>query len=901
MLFDPIYYQKPTLNVPDIPAYDLPKIKDVTQFLSTPKSLDTVKTTPLQDLVKTKDLSSEDLIKPYNSKSSYMAYTYSPTEAKSYKSPNILYSPFEDMEDIYAKQQGTGERLLNAWKGFDQIRSEQTFLGLKTLYSAITEGDISKLWDNEYAKDLATTMENINIENPIYATKEERENGLNFSTWMLRNSTQAGFTVGTISDILVTDVAITLAGMALGFEGGGPIGSAAGGVAATGAGLVRTGNRLFQLVKDFSKLASTGTKLKDAVSIARLSGDAASYIRATATAANLGKASKFLIRGALASSGEAALERETYFREAEQNYINDFRAMHGYTPSEEQLNLIRKQIAVGANWVYGENLALLTASNMIQFPSLLKGSIGNTFIKNVPILFKKEAGKVLAAGLNKRAFLLASGKDFITSMATEGLEEWSQDMFKESTSKYYRDLYSGRKELASKVDAAYDTILENLSEKGLDIFLSGAVIGGLFGGIGMVTDYTGVRIPFTKGTRFEKYGTIKSSARSIAKQYSEILNKSGELFNSSVRQLNIDTRMNNAVNNQDIFSFNNSLHESIHNYVTTSLRTGTYDSRLDEIKDLHGLSLDEFAKLTTGKTTQELEQDGITLTEESKTSYINKLVRQAENIKGLYKSVQTAYGVNPHAKETITKLKDAGFTEEQAKAITLNAWEDFKYTISLNLSLSENLSDRISSMETTLLSIVTPSMLDVLIQPNIKQAYSKHLLSELETVKDSILPSDKKRGIEIMNEMKATVDMNEAELFEYLTESLTDDQRFMVNDLTKAKFVRDRIMDNYRPETIYNQKKAFDLFIDNFLLLSSREITVKPNPDNADESVVSNGVTQQIVPNDQVANVIAAMEDEENIEYSENELTFAEEQNLSEKEKVAINRLVKNKILSIEC
>lgn len=912
MLFDPIFYQKRQVNFPEIPPLVLPKLDT---FRSNNIPVDSLKQEPIknEDDFQRKQ-SSADLLKSVDTKpSSYLSYNYSPEESKrfSFNEKKILYSPFKDMEDIYAQQQTTSERLSNAYDTYNRIALDNALLTFKSLYAGVRDLDYKSIMDNEFVTELAKTMENIDIENPIFISAKERENGLDFSTWMLKTAPQAGFTVGAILDMILLEASLTLIGAAAGIEGG-PVGAAVGGGVGAITGLVRGGTRLYSGIKNFAKLAASGRRLSEVVSVAKATNSAlhaAQYVRQAATLANLGRLSAYTTKGMLMSSSEAALEREMYFRQARNQFAEDFKVIHGYDPSEEDLDKASYKIASAANEIYAANMALLTASNMVQFPSILRGTIGSKMIRSVPLVFKKEAGQLVAKGLNTKKFLFDGVTDIVKGAAAEGLEEWGQEVIGESTRDYYRNLINGRIKVGDRLETLKEGISKNLSEKGFDTFLSGAVIGSGFSVVGAVTDYTGLKVPWSKN-RYFKHG-----ARSLAKSYSDKIDKEGVLFNSAVRDVNIGLNIDEAAKAQDEFKLNNAMHDRLFNFMTTAIKTDSFDIRLSEIEDLKDLSLDDFLTLAVGKTQSELSQEGIEYTEADKNKYINNLVSQANNIKNVYKSVETLFSVNAYKKDAVQKLVDTKlFTKEQASNVADNLWEDYKYILANTISRGENIAERRDVLKNNIADklsypLFNYSTLDILTSPNVKKAFIEKLKEELKLVKDGILPSDvvKKNVIEKLLEKYEKA--NSFAVFEHLTADLTENDKIILQDIGRMDVYLQAVQKGNSINNINKQKKEYSNLIEQLILIKKTERKVEStnNLDNpsevkvTDPTNVNNPVT--ITTEDQLEKVEEMLDQssEEAFQFNEDEIQFINEQNLSPDEQFILAQLIRSNSLNIIC
>ena len=554
---------------------------------------------------------------------------------------------------------------------------------------------------------------------------------------------------------------------------------------------------------------------------------------------------------------------------------------------------------------YAANLALLTASNMIQFPSIIRGSVGRKLIQSVPLAFKKEAGQLVARGLNTKKFLFQKGTDLLAGAASEGLEEWGQEIIGETSRDYYRNLINGRNTVASRLDSIKKSVEDNLSEKGLDVFLSGAVIGSGFSVVGAITDYTGAKVPFTKMT-------FNQSARSLAKQYSEAINKEGFLFNAAVRDANIAIDLDSAAKSQDQFKLNNAMHDRLFNWVTTAVKTDTFDLRVSELEDLKDLSLDDFTTLAVGKDSRTLEQEGIQFTEEDKLKYINNLISTAKNVKSIYKAAETSFNANPYKRDAVNKLMQSGFTKEQASNVADNLWEDYKYILANTISSGENVSKRKKSLEDKMLTKINDPILSqadalaALTSSNVKQSYIKSLKEEYKLVKDGILPSDKIRAKVIETILSEVEKANSFQVFDVLTKDLTVDDQINLQDIGRMNVYLQAVEKGNSINSLNKQKKEFGNLVEQLILIKSKDRKVEStnNPNNPSEVKVTTGDgTTIITTEDELEEVQNQLdvEDEQPIVFTDTEMQFHSEQSLSEGDKLLLNKLVRSNTIKIDC
>jgi hypothetical protein len=236
--------------------------------------------------------------------------------------------------------------------------------------SAIVNGDITKLYDNSLANNLDKGTEFLD---EFYKIKRggDQSTGQKAANFLFDDvAGGASFVMGAIA----TEMAFTALSAAT-------FGAAAPAQAAATAGLVARGTRLVHKAMQGGKALMSGSLVDDALRASRALGAKATREGASAalqTAAQAARTpmamqaaarvSRQLITGASMESGMEARHMLNAAVENQKHQYEDLNGKGSFT--EEMSGQFREEISGYADGVFGTNMALVGASNMLMFPKL---------------------------------------------------------------------------------------------------------------------------------------------------------------------------------------------------------------------------------------------------------------------------------------------------------------------------------------------------------------------------------------------------------------------------------------------------------------------------------------------------------------------------------------------------
>lgn len=414
------------------------------------------------------------------------------------------YLPGSDNQERLAQTQSKGEKWANGIEKF----------GLKTLNavvggtagvvygvgSAISEGNLSSLYDNKFSNWLADVDTKMNYQLPNYYTKQEQEKGLfgqmgtaNF--WADKAFGGLSFTLG----------AIVSEGLWAWATGGTSLATAG---ARWGTKLAKGARWAAETVGEEAVAAKAVGKIAN---LLKKSETAAYTVENAALNAGIrgGKAGELanLARFTMTSAGyESGVEALQFKKEATSNFYDNFEKLNGKAPNQDDISKFNKELESSANAVFGFNMAIVGSSNLV--------TMGNIFNLKSPIklgigefLEKKafgrgitevidDAGKVSYKAIERttRQKVAEFGwKAILKPSLTEGLfEEGGQGVTTKYFNKWMEHTYDPKKtnETFDSAGSLYDSLAEQYgSKEGWVENGLGMIIGILGGGLNTASDF----------------------------------------------------------------------------------------------------------------------------------------------------------------------------------------------------------------------------------------------------------------------------------------------------------------------------------------------------------------------------------------------------------------------------
>ena len=677
---------------------------------------------------------------------------------------------------------------------------------------AIENGDISKLWDNDFSKAMQSINDWSERELPNYYTSQEQD----ASIW------DKLFTANFWGDSFIKNLGFTVGAF---YSGG------------LEAGAIRGLGRL--AMAGAKNLGATISTIKN---IAQTSQATASILGSFTSAVNEGRIEALNNSREYykAVASDLLNQHNERLKSIQDNYYGT--EMYNALVAQENDNYNKAMTKLSEDRVHmgnvdlALNIPILTISNLIQFGKMY--GRGFKTARRAQQIEDNIGGRGITGTLGKYAPKTTKSEIYNAVLKypiTEGMEEVNQqlasnisaDYYKTDVDNYYKALTdpNNRQETNSWLKASMQAFTETMGDQSTwEQFLVGAMTGAM----GMPRFRS-----FTKEGKFQSPITIKGGllgeyrdiTQRIAREQA-IADKLNERVNSPefkayydgyVRHQGFQKAMNNATQNNDEFEFKNAENAQLISDITMFDSVGKLDDLVEMINqglgDTSSENIESIIK-NTGRQVSKDEQIN-QLTEQlnanqqaqENTDDASELVRLKQEEVDIQHKINTAkdYYISPYTDENGNKLSDEEIANQMNKAKTefLNKIEEYK----------QIKNDLIEASNNTL---------------------SDEQLNELIYLKSS-LNDWKERGSSIRDNNKNTI----SKIIKQLT-----DVRTVINDantkLTSEKDAKEYNSNKRKLDDIENTIKVLELFNNSEnpdLLISDKSLNVKALKDIAKNSL----------------------------------------------------------------
>lgn len=729
-----------------------------------------------------------------------------------------VYSPeqFQDAADVRVENQPWYAQL-GAGIAKGAVLTGTTFLDgtMGLLYGgakAIVDGDVSKLWDNDFSKAMQSINDWSERELPNYYTSQEQD----ASIW------DKLFTANFWGDSFIKNLGFTV-------------------------GAFYSGGLEARAIRGLGRLAMTGAKNLGATistikNIAQTSQATASILGSFTSAVNEGRIEALNNSREYykAVSSDLLNQHNERLKSIQDNYYgteiyNNLVAQENDNYNKAMTKLSEDRVHMG-NVDLALNIPILTISNLIQFGKMY--GRGFKTARRAQQIEENIGGKGITGTLGKYAPKTTKSEIYTAALKnpiSEGMEEVNQqlasnisaDYYKTDVNNYYKTLTdpNNRQEANSWLKASMQAFTETMGDQSTwEQFLVGAMTGAM----GMPRFRS-----FTKEGKFQSPITIEGGilgeyrdvTQRIAREQA-IADKLNERVNSPefkayydgyVRHQGFQKAMNNATQNNDEFEFKNAENSQLISDITMFDSVGKLDDLVEMINQGLGDTSNENIESIIKNTGRQVSKDEQVnqLTEQlnanqqaqANTNDASELVRLKQEEVDIQHKINTAkdYYISPYTDENGNKLSDEEIANQMNKAKTefLNKIEEYK---KIKNDLIESSNDSLSDEQ----------------------------LNDLIYLKSSL--SDwKDRGSSIRDKNKDVV----SKIIRQLT-----DVRTVLNDnnsrLTSEKDAKEYNRNKRKLEDIENTIKVLEIFNNSEnpdLLISNEGLNVKALKDIAKNSL----------------------------------------------------------------
>ena len=530
------------------------------------------------------------------------------------------YLPGYDMEEAEALGQSSFDKAINGvTKGLGLMGTTFINSTVNLAYGAVQwgkTGEFSSFYDNDLTRSLDEFNKGLEDSMPNYYTKAERN-----ANWY---DPDYFFTSNFLWDGVVKN---------LGFAAGAALSGAAFTSALKALPLTA---RLFAAGKGAQVLSATEAGLaSNTGKAANAYGKLLDLNKKFASGYNSMNAGGRAVVAGLATGGEASIEAMHNMHELKDTLVQEFIDENGYTPAASDMKRIEEAAAGAGNKAFLANVALLTATNYIQFPKIL----GSTYRgeKNIANGLVREAGDVVQEGgkyiakkskYPKLATLGRAVKNPYLFSYSEAFEEVSQFTAAVATKDYYKKKSQG--EAASWVESFGVGIKDGmLSDEGA----KNALIGGISGAIMMGPGKIGAARRKNKNTQNLISALNSSDLKTAFSKFTQETNDSVE------RAAVLQKERMNAIKDGRVLESKDLEADYIINYLTPRIKYG----RLDLVK----AEIAEYKKLASTKEGfNQLIAEGKALESDTAESFIQRLEKfeqTSNNINTLWQSMNLRY------------------------------------------------------------------------------------------------------------------------------------------------------------------------------------------------------------------------------------------------------------------
>lgn len=729
-----------------------------------------------------------------------------------------VYSPeqFQNASDVRAENQPWYAQL-GAGIAKGAVLVGTTFLDgtMGLLYGgakAIEDGDVSKLWDNDFSKAMQSINDWSEREIPNYYTSQEQD----ASIW------DKLFTANFWGDSFIKNLGFTVGAF---YSGG------------LEAGAIRGLGRL--AMAGAKNLGATISTIKN---IAQTTQATASILGSFTSAVNEGRIEALNNSREYykAVSSDLLNQHNERLKSIQDNYYgtemyNNLVAQENDNYNKAMTKLSEDRVHMG-NVDLALNIPILTISNLIQFGKMY--GRGFKTARRAQQIEENIGGRGITGTLGKYAPKTTKSEIYTAALKnpiSEGMEEVNQqlasnisaDYYKTDVDNYYKALTdpNNRQEANSWLKASMQAFTETMGDQSTwEQFLVGAMTGAM----GMPRFRS-----FTKEGKFQSPITIEGGivgeyrdvTQRIAREQA-IADKLNERVNSPefkayydgyVRHQGFQKAMNNATQNNDEFEFKNAENSQLISDITMFDSVGKLDDLVEMINQGLGDTSNENIESIIKNTGRQVSKDEQVnqLTEQlnanqqaqANTNDASELVKLKQEEVDIQHKINTAkdYYISPYTDENGNKLSDEEITNQMNKAKTefLDKINEYKQTKN----------DLIEASNNTL---------------------SDEQLNELIYLKSS-LNDWKERGSSIRDNNKNTI----SKIIKQLT-----DVRTVLNDnntkLTSEKDAKEYNSNKRKLDDIENTIKVLEIFNNSEnpdLLISNEGLNVKALKDIAKNSL----------------------------------------------------------------
>ena len=610
----------------------------------------------------------------------------------------FTYTGLSDVYDRSQEAQGSLEKIRNGIFQFVGDTAINVAQGFGTLLyglpSAVVNGEFSKIYDNALSNALDRGQEEYDKYFDI--KRGGNQSGLQQVSNFLFDDVLGG--VSFVAGAILTEIGLTAATVATMGGAGAAQAAATAGIVARGTRLLKTavngGKRMIggQLVDDAARQAAqlAGTATREAAEAGIRSAGAAGARSQSLSAA--GRTARQLLTGAGMESG---MEARHMLNAAGEDHKREYEKEHGAgTYTEEMEAAFRDEITPYGNAVFGANMALVGASNMLMFPKLfgtgLRNGLRSTkFVDTTKMSAKArqrlakrmgvaegdlprlmDASRATRTGRNLRRITPGSG--VLGTALYEGFaEEGGQGTISRGFEDYISHKYDPRnqKETADFVNSFYRGLqgsygtAEGLKEVGIGVLLGAFGIPNIMiaNAYSEVDPVTGKKVKPAFVGGFTQIRRDNAERDAMMDRLVRLHEESGDVgkilaaeIDNMVTQRGLIRQADAMANQNDFKGLKDNEANSIFAHASSKILTGRFEDSMIEAKEvLDGMTVEEYREM--------LGENAMDMTDEElrsrKSAAYDNYVKRMNEVRDAYRKAREVYrGENHDALNGIANL-----------------------------------------------------------------------------------------------------------------------------------------------------------------------------------------------------------------------------------------------------
>jgi hypothetical protein len=522
----------------------------------------------------------------------------------------------ENAEEVMAQEQGfwdTTGNILGRFAGRTALSVADTGAMLTAgLYTAISEGRISGLYDNSISKKLEEINKSLVEATPFYQTEEEK---------------QAKFFSSDIGTVLTSSSFWGNAlGEGLGFVAGAAVGGMGTGFAlkVAGAGLkslrgIVSASRMGTAMAAASEEISGIKGFAEALKIGKLG----EKIESTLKNRSIRDAAQFYTQKTVSSMYEAGVEARSIKEQLMEKKMAEFKSNYGENakPSEAQLKEWEEEVDPYANVGFAIN-SLVLQFDGIGVDKLFKGYTATRRAVNVA----RQGEKYIEPSRWRKAMGTASS---FTGAGKEALQEGLQYSVEKGITGMLSDKDFGQRSLSDWYQAAVDGMSETFgSKEGQESIIIGALLGA-----------KGSAVDAWKQSKLNKDGLSILSNNLTSDRLAPLFIN----INKEVTE-NKGNKTEDFAATANKYLFRTAQDDNLFKLVKSRVDTGRMEDLYDDLRARKSMPVEEFNKM-----------HGTEFTDAKRHQAVDEVIKSANKIAKTIDNVENSYSKHPF-KNSIIKL-----------------------------------------------------------------------------------------------------------------------------------------------------------------------------------------------------------------------------------------------------